>query len=287
MNARYVVAMSSSSTRRRDRAVRPPEVRDDRARHRNSAGDDRAARVVERGARRAGGPRPALAPARRETQPRGDSGEAGRGRAGEPRRPAEPLGPCPAAVPASGRRRETDRHVLPRASELSVPRLPVPTTLEPLCRYVDFQRRLELAASELRARLAQLPADRWRIEPYPLTGERRNTFVILGETGIFVDQRHLRTRALGRRDRSQQARQQDPGAAARLRRARSSRRSATRSRRPSPGSGIGPTSTATGSAPGWSAATPWSSGSMHFGPQHGLSAADLARFDRAGQGRTG
>jgi len=31
-----------------------------------------------------------------------------------------------------------------------------------------------------------LPAARWRIEPYPLTGERRNTFVILGDTGIFV-----------------------------------------------------------------------------------------------------
>ncbi len=31
-----------------------------------------------------------------------------------------------------------------------------------------------------------MPAARWRIEPYPLTGERRNTFVILGETGIFV-----------------------------------------------------------------------------------------------------
>jgi hypothetical protein len=59
-------------------------------------------------------------------------------------------------------------------------------TLEPLCRYVDFRRRLELAARELAAKLVQLPADRWRIEPYPLTGERRNTFVIIGETGIFV-----------------------------------------------------------------------------------------------------
>ena len=59
-------------------------------------------------------------------------------------------------------------------------------TLEPLCRYVDFQRRLELAARELRARLAQLPASRWRIEPYPLTGERRNTVLLLGETGVFV-----------------------------------------------------------------------------------------------------
>jgi hypothetical protein len=59
-------------------------------------------------------------------------------------------------------------------------------TLEPLCRYVDFRRRLELAARELAAQLVRLPADRWRIEPYPLTGERRNTFVIIGETGIFV-----------------------------------------------------------------------------------------------------
>jgi hypothetical protein len=39
-------------------------------------------------------------------------------------------------------------------------------TLEPLCRYVDFRRRLELAARELAAQLVQLPADRWRIEPY-------------------------------------------------------------------------------------------------------------------------
>ena len=58
--------------------------------------------------------------------------------------------------------------------------------LDPLCRYVDFRRRLELAAGELAVRLAQLPADRWRIEPYPLTGERRNTLLIMGETGIFV-----------------------------------------------------------------------------------------------------
>ena len=59
-------------------------------------------------------------------------------------------------------------------------------TLEPLCRYVDFRRRLALAVSELETRLSQLPADRWRIEPYPLTGERRNTLLVLGETGVFV-----------------------------------------------------------------------------------------------------
>lgn len=61
-----------------------------------------------------------------------------------------------------------------------------PRTLEPLCRYVDFRRRLELAVRDLETRLSQLPADRWRIEPYPLTGERRNTLLILGETGVFV-----------------------------------------------------------------------------------------------------
>ena len=61
-----------------------------------------------------------------------------------------------------------------------------PASLEPLCRYVDFRRRLELAVAELERRLAFLPGDRWRIEPYPLTGERRNTLLVLGETGVFV-----------------------------------------------------------------------------------------------------
>jgi hypothetical protein len=59
-------------------------------------------------------------------------------------------------------------------------------TLEPLCRYVDFHRRLEVATAELLTRLSYLPCDRWRIEPYPLTGERRNTLLVLGETGVFV-----------------------------------------------------------------------------------------------------
>jgi hypothetical protein len=61
-----------------------------------------------------------------------------------------------------------------------------PETLEPLCRYVDFRRRLELAAAELEHRLSILPRDQWRIEPYPLTGERRNTLMVLGPTGVFV-----------------------------------------------------------------------------------------------------
>ena len=58
--------------------------------------------------------------------------------------------------------------------------------LDSLCRYVDFHRRLELAVSELERRLSALPRDRWRIEPYPLTGERGNTLVVLGEGGAFV-----------------------------------------------------------------------------------------------------
>lgn len=61
-----------------------------------------------------------------------------------------------------------------------------PGTLAPLCRYVDFRRRLALAVSELERKLSVLPKDRWRIEPYPLTGERRNTLLVLGETGVFV-----------------------------------------------------------------------------------------------------
>ncbi len=59
-------------------------------------------------------------------------------------------------------------------------------TLEPLCRYVDFRRRLELAVAELERGLSPPPAHRWRIEPYPLSGERRNTALVLGETGVFV-----------------------------------------------------------------------------------------------------
>ncbi len=59
-------------------------------------------------------------------------------------------------------------------------------TLEPLCRNVDFHRRLEVARAELVERLSLLPTDRWRIAPYPLTGERSNTLLVLGETGIFL-----------------------------------------------------------------------------------------------------
>jgi hypothetical protein len=85
----------------------------------------------------------------------------------------------PAALTPTGslvdRRRST-----PSAGRLA------PGTLEPLCRYVDFRRRLELAAAELEHRLSVLPRDQWRIEPYPLTGERCNTLIVLGPTGVFV-----------------------------------------------------------------------------------------------------
>lgn len=89
-------------------------------------------------------------------------------------------------------------------------------TLEPLCRYVDFRRRLEVATAELQGRLSRLPRDQWRIEPYPLTGERRNTLALLGETGGLRHQRHLRAGPLGRRDLRPQAGAKDPLAAPRI-----------------------------------------------------------------------
>ena len=95
--------------------------------------------------------------------------------------PEEPGGsPAPPPSAAAISRTRTAPASRPTAPRLSS------QALEPLCRYVDFQRRLQVAASELRSRLSQLPAARWRIEPYPLTGERRNTLLVLGETGVFV-----------------------------------------------------------------------------------------------------
>jgi len=179
-----------------------------------------------------------------------------------------------ASPPSAAATWETKASPTPR---LPVPRLPS-HALDPLCRFVDFQRRLELAASELRARLSHLPAARWRIEPYPLTGERRNTFLILGETGIFVISA---TYAPGHWD--------DVIAVSRL---------ASKIQVLLPGYG-GPVQLAichpfTSTEPriwhradergDWVGA--WLVGGdsvvewlLHFGPQHGLSAVDLARFD--------
>ncbi|MHB8696164.1 MAG: hypothetical protein ACYDHH_33550, partial [Solirubrobacteraceae bacterium] len=151
-------------------------------------------------------------------------------------------------------------------------------TLEPLGRYVDFQRRLELAARELAAKLADLPADRWRIEPYPLTGERRNTFVIMGETGIFVVSA---TYAPGHWDDviavnklARKIQRLLPGYSGEVKPAICHPFSATRPRiwhRPDEyGDWIGAWLIGGDSVIEWIG---------HFGPEHGLNPADLARFD--------
>jgi hypothetical protein len=180
----------------------------------------------------------------------------------------------PPATASSAAASETRRSHSPRSSP---PRL-ASEALEPFCRYVDFQRRLELAASELRARLAQLPAAGWRIEPYPLTGERRNTFVILGETGIFVVSA---TYSPGHWDDviavSRLASKLQvllPGYGGQVQPAICHPFTAIEPRiwhRPDEhGEWVG--AWLIGGAPvvGWL---------MHFGSQHGLSAVDLARFD--------
>jgi hypothetical protein len=151
-------------------------------------------------------------------------------------------------------------------------------TLEPLCRYVDFRRRLELAAGELAAQLVQLPADRWRVEPYPLTGERRNTFVIIGETGIFVISV---TYAPGHWDDviavaklARKIQRLLPGYSGQVQPAVCHPFTATRPRiwhRPDEhGAWVGAWLIGGDSVIEWL---------EHFGPDHGLNAADLARFD--------
>ena len=151
-------------------------------------------------------------------------------------------------------------------------------TLEPLCRYVDFRRRLELAAGELAAKLVQLPADRWRIEPYPLTGERRNTFVIIGETGIFVVSA---TYAPGHWDDviavtklARKIQRLLPGYSGQVQPAVCHPFTATRPRiwhRPDEhGDWVGAWLIGGDSVIEWL---------EHFGSEHGLNAADLARFD--------
>ena len=164
-----------------------------------------------------------------------------------------------------------------RPARLSVGRLSS-ETLEPLCRYVDFRRRLELAAGELAAQLVQLPADRWRVEPYPLTGERRNTFVIIGETGIFVISA---TYAPGHWDDviavtklARKIQRLLPGYPGQVQPAVCHPFTATRPRiwhRPDEdGAWVGAWLIGGDSVIEWL---------EHFGPEHGLNAADLARFD--------
>jgi len=93
-----------------------------------------------------------------------------------------PRGPAPRQSVSSA---QSGIAVEPPRQTPSVVRLPQ-GTLEPLCRYVDFRRRLEFAAAEVERRLSALPRDQWRIEPYPLTAERRNTLMVLGVKGVFV-----------------------------------------------------------------------------------------------------
>jgi hypothetical protein len=151
-------------------------------------------------------------------------------------------------------------------------------TLEPLCRYVDFRRRLELAARELAAQLVQLPAERWRVEPYPLTGERRNTFLIIGETGIYVVSA---TYAPGHWDDviavtklARKIQRLLPGYSGEVRAAVCHPFTATRPRiwhRPDErGNWVSAWLIGGDSVIEWL---------EHFGPEHGLNAVDLARFD--------
>jgi hypothetical protein len=153
-----------------------------------------------------------------------------------------------------------------------------PGTLEPLCRYVDFRRRLELATGELELRLGQLPADRWRIEPYPLTGERRNTLLVMGETGVFVVSA---TYAPGHWDDvvavnrlAGKIQQLLPGYRGQVRCAVCHPFAVTSPRmwyRPDEhGDWVGAWLTGGNSVIDWL---------EHFGPEHGLNVNDLARFD--------
>ena len=154
-----------------------------------------------------------------------------------------------------------------------------PGALEPLCRYVDWRRRLEVAVSELESRLSQLPGDRWRVEPYPLTGERRNSLVVLGETGVFV---LSATYAPGSWDDvlavhalAGKIQQLLPGDAGRVQPAICHPFSYTGPRlwhRPDDrGQWVGAWLVGGDSVIEWLG---------HFGPEHGVSAGDLERFDR-------
>jgi hypothetical protein len=151
-------------------------------------------------------------------------------------------------------------------------------TLMPLCRYVDFRRRLELAVAELERRLSGLPTNRWRIEPYPLTGERRNTLLLLGETGVFVISA---TYAPGHWDdviaASKLARKVQallPGYPGEVQPAIchpfSSSQPRLWHRRDEDGTWVGAWVLGGDSVIGWL---------EHFGAEHGLARADLERFD--------
>jgi hypothetical protein len=72
-----------------------------------------------------------------------------------------------------------------RSSAVQPGQLPQ-ATFESLCHQVDFHRRLGLAVSELERKLSILPREQWRIVPFPLPGDRGNSLLVLGETGVYV-----------------------------------------------------------------------------------------------------
>jgi hypothetical protein len=209
-------------------------------------------------------------------RPRSDVASPGRLAANRARR-AEAADPPRLSAGALPRHGQTPPLRSPADSEPAV-RL-FDETLEPLCRYVDFRRRLELAVAELKRKLSLLRADRWRIESYPLTGERRNTLLLLGETGVFVVSA---TYAPGHWDDvvavSRLAGKIQvllPGYGGPVRPAICHPFTSTDPRiwhRPDEhGEWVGAWLVGGDSVIGWL---------MHFGPEHGLGAADLARFDQ-------
>ena len=115
-----------------------------------------------------------------------------------------PVPPPSAAAISRTRTAPASRPTAPRLSSQA---------LEPLCRYVDFQRRLRgrgvgaqgdaLAVARRSVADRALPAH--RRAPQHAPGPRRD--------GRVRDQRHLPTRRLGRRRDRQQARREDPDAA--------------------------------------------------------------------------
>ncbi len=61
-----------------------------------------------------------------------------------------------------------------------------PETLTPLAQHVDNHRRLAVADARLNDVLASLPRDRWFVERYVVFAGHSVPFLVLGETGVFA-----------------------------------------------------------------------------------------------------
>jgi hypothetical protein len=61
-----------------------------------------------------------------------------------------------------------------------------PETLEPLARRVEDSRRIAVADARVRDALAALPHDRWLVERYALISGHRVPFLLLGEAGVLT-----------------------------------------------------------------------------------------------------